>query len=91
MKAIHRKILELSLPYQDKRDDKGHARTVTDFAIMLLKTERADPDVVIPAAILHDIGWSKMPKKERFGPVKSKKIGNKETGSLRRKHEKLGA
>lgn len=81
MKAIHRQIWKLVLPYQDNRDNKGHVKTVVNFAILLLKTEKADADVVIPAAILHDIGWSKIPKKKRFG--------FKMTG--RREHEIIGS
>jgi HD superfamily phosphodiesterase len=58
---IFDEIWEKSKPYQDKRDDQGHAETVTNFAKELLKTEKGDEDIVIPAAILHDIGWSQIP------------------------------
>lgn len=66
MKKIYEKIWEESMPYQDKRDDEGHARTVTRFAIKLLETEPGDEEIVIPSAILHDIGWSKLSQEERF-------------------------
>lgn len=56
-----------SLPYQDKRNDEGHAQAVTMFAVELLgKVRGANSDVVIPAAMLHDVGWSKVPEIERF-------------------------
>ena len=94
MKSIHRKIWNLALPYQDKRDDKGHARTVVSFAIKLLKTEKADPDVVIPAAILHDIGWSRLSKKERFSIFKPEPAETGKTFSgdieIRKKHQDEG-
>jgi putative nucleotidyltransferase with HDIG domain len=65
-KEIYQKIWELALPYQDKRDDAGHAEVVTKFAIRLCKLEKANGDIVIPAAILHDIGWSRLSDEERF-------------------------
>jgi len=60
------KIKQLASPYQDKRKDEGHAETVTNFAIKLLGLEKADENIVIPAAILHDIGWSQLPDEQRL-------------------------
>lgn len=59
-------IWERALPYQDKRDDEGHAQLTLGFAKKLLETEKGDPDIVIPAIILHDIGWSQLPADRRF-------------------------
>lgn len=89
MKKIFEKIWNLALPHQDKIDDKGHARTVTSCAYRLLEKERADENIVIPAAILHDVGWSQLPRKERFlkfspTATKEEKIQN------RLKHQKEG-
>ncbi|WKZ24001.1 MAG: HD domain-containing protein [Candidatus Dojkabacteria bacterium] len=66
---ILRKFLplwNLALPLQDKRNDKGHAFLVTIYAQDIAKKEGADLDIVVPAAILHDIGWSKLSEKERM-------------------------
>ena len=52
------------MPYQDKRDDKGHAENVTYFALKLIDYLRGNREIIIPAAILHDTGWSQMTKKE---------------------------
>ena len=49
------KIWDMALPYQDKRDDKGHARIVTEYAIKLCSIENAEDKIVVPAAILHYI------------------------------------
>jgi len=92
VKKIFKKIWELALPYQDKRDDKGHAKMVTDFAFELLKTESADEDVLVPAAILHDIGWSQLSKEERFYIFKKKitkevEMKNKVKVNVRAKHQ----
>ncbi|MFA7662970.1 MAG: HD domain-containing protein [Patescibacteria group bacterium] len=64
MKKDFKKIWELALPYQDKRDDDGHAKIVTEYAIKLCKLENINDFVVVPAAILHDIGWSQLTKKD---------------------------
>jgi len=88
MKQIYEKIWKLALPYQDKRDDRGHAETVLHFALELLKREKADESVIIPAAILHDIGWSPLSKKERmfiFG-----KISHRDKIKMQKKHEEIG-
>jgi putative nucleotidyltransferase with HDIG domain len=63
-KEIYQIIWEAALPYQDKRDDAGHAEIVTKFSVKLCELEKANGDVVIPAAILHDIGWSRLSREE---------------------------
>ncbi len=88
MKEIYDKIWKLALPYQDKRGDKGHAKTVLNYAIELAKSENADEEIVIPAAILHDIGWSLLPGEERlsiFG-----KITKEDKIKVKKKHEEAG-
>lgn len=59
-------IWDLALPYQDARNDPGHARVVTKYAAHLCKLESTEEDIVIPAAILHDIGWSQLSEEERM-------------------------
>ena len=66
MKDIFNKIWELALPYQDKRDDSGHAATSLKYAQQLVELEDGDEDVVIPAIILHDIGYSQLTKERRM-------------------------
>jgi len=63
-----RDIWNKALPYQDTRDDVGHAKTVMQNAYKLLKYEKGEDEIVIPASILHDIGWAKIKKqlKSRF-------------------------
>ena len=57
MKKIYDTIWEEAIKMQDLRQDRGHARTVTDFAILLCKKLKGNEKIVIPAAILHDIGY----------------------------------
>ncbi len=88
MRTIFKKIWELAYPYQDIRDDQGHARTVTNMAYKLLDKETADEDVVIPAAILHDVGWSQVAKEKWQKIIKG--LTKKEEKELRREHELKG-
>ncbi len=89
IKEKFNQIWDLALSYQDKRDDEGHAESVLQFVSKLTELEKADEDIAVPAAILHDIGWSKVPKEEamkNFG----NKIGNNTKIELQKKHEEIG-
>jgi HD superfamily phosphodiesterase len=66
MKDIFKQIWELALPYQDKRDDSGHAATSLRYAQQLVELENGNEDVIIPSIILHDIGWSHLVKERRM-------------------------
>jgi len=89
MKKIYKEIWRRALKYQDKRDDKGHAQITLKFAQELLKGEKANRDIVIPAIILHDIGWSKLSLKERFLIFKPDTTDEQEF-RVRIKHQKEG-
>lgn len=67
---------------EDERRIK-HARRVTDYAERLLRTEGGDYDIVIGAAVLHDIGIHEAERKyhstggqyqEREGPPLARRI-----------------
>jgi dTMP kinase len=66
MKEIFDQIWQRALPYQDQRDDPGHAEVTLDYARGLVSSENGNQDVVIPAIILHDIGYSQLPKERRL-------------------------
>jgi len=87
MKKVHQKIWELALKYQDQRNDKGHAEITLEFVQKLLALEKANPDIIIPAIMLHDIGWSQCTKEERFSASFDKKISPKRERALRLKHQ----
>lgn len=89
MKQPFQKIWQLALPFQDQRDDLGHAQIVTNFAIKLCQIEKANDSIVIPAAILHDIGWSQLSPEERFLVFSPTNTPETEF-SLRLKHQDLG-
>jgi hypothetical protein len=66
VKEVFQRIWDLALPYQDKRDDSGHAEVSLSYAQKLVELEGGDEDVVLPAIILHDVGWSQLPREERM-------------------------
>lgn len=70
-------------PYQDSRNDPGHAEFVTYFALQLLKILGGKREIIVPAAILHDIGWSQMEWEFNIQKVNQREV--------RLKHEKIGA
>lgn len=61
-----KKIWKLALPYLKKGIRKRfdiHTKSVIRAMEELLEKEKGDPAILLPAAILHDVGWSKVPKK----------------------------
>lgn len=87
MDGIYEQILDLARPYLDVRDNEEHTTISYDFAVGLLNLEGGNPKVVLPAIILHDIGWKHIPEDlhlSAFGP------GKKDAG-LNRVHEIEGA
>jgi hypothetical protein len=66
MKKIFQQIWNLALPYQDQRDDPGHAEVALNFAQFLVRYEKGDRDIILPAIILHDVGYSQIPKERRM-------------------------
>ena len=66
MKEIFEKIWKLAEPYQDKREDTGHAITSLHYAERLLALGKGNEDVVVPAIILHDIGYSQLEQEHRM-------------------------
>ena len=71
IKDIYERIWELARPYLKTRKNDIHTEISTDFAQQLLAQEGGEEDIVIPAIILHDVGWKKVPEDvqlKAFGP-----------------------
>jgi len=86
MREIHKKIYELAKPYLNTRKNDIHIEISLDYALKLLEKEAGDSDVVIPAVILHDLGWWQVPEElqlRAFGPKATDK-------KLNRLHETEG-
>jgi HD superfamily phosphohydrolase YqeK len=70
------RLLETARPYllQGRPNDWEHTLRALEFGKTLLAEEGGDPEIVIPALILHDIGWSRVSKKDFFqAPILEKK------------------
>lgn len=83
MQGFHERLLELAAPYLDTRDNDLHVRVARQYAERLLEQVPADASIVIPAIILHDLGWKMIPEEAQssaYGPVIK-------DPALNRKHE----
>jgi len=80
MRKIYVEILQKATPFLKKGKRKDfviHTKWVVKSMEMLLEKEKGDEDILIPAAILHDIGWAKVPlslQKIRRGPKAKKAL-----------------
>ncbi|MFA6963505.1 MAG: HD domain-containing protein [Patescibacteria group bacterium] len=57
------KIWDLAMPYLKKgimKDFVSHTKYVVKSMEMIIDGEGGDEDILIPSAILHDVGWSKV-------------------------------
>lgn len=63
MKRIYIEMLQEATPFLKKGKNKNfviHTKWVIKSMEMLLEKEKGDENILIPAAILHDTGWSKV-------------------------------
>lgn len=90
MKEVYKRIWEAAEHMQDLRLDKGHAKIVTSFAIKINKILKGNEEIVIPAAILHDIGYYAADKGVLFLWCQKKLPENKEV-KLKELHMNEGA
>jgi HD superfamily phosphodiesterase len=87
IKPTYQKIFEQAKPFLRTRKNLIHTRIALRYALKLLEQEKGDAKVVIPAVILHDVGWKAIPEKlhlTAFGP-------NPSNPKLARVHELEGA
>ena len=83
MKSIYQDIWNLAKPYLNTRRNDIHTEISVDMAFKLMDSEGGDEEIVIPAIILHDVGWIKIPgnlQLNAFGP-------NAKDPELNRTHE----
>ena len=75
MKPVFEKIRQLSTPFLNTRHNDVHTTISTLLAFELMEREGGDEDIVIPAIILHDTGWKRVPADlhlQAFGPNTSR-------------------
>jgi HD superfamily phosphodiesterase len=74
MKPIYQKIFERVKPFLRTRKNLIHTQIALQYALKLLKTVKADDEIVVPAILLHDVGWKAVPESLQltaFGPNRS--------------------
>jgi len=59
--APYQSIFELAVPFLKTRLNLPHTYIVYQYAKLLLETEGGAREIVFPACILHDVGWSTVP------------------------------
>ena len=87
MTSIYQRILQEARAFLKTRKNFIHTKIVLRYALKLLEREEGDEEVVIPAVLLHDVGWKMIPEKLQltaFGPSPS-------NPDLARIHEVEGA
>lgn len=63
LSTLERRIWSLAKKYLDVRNNDVHSLYAYGIARQLLTlVPEADPDVVLPAILLHDTGWSQVPR-----------------------------
>jgi HD superfamily phosphodiesterase len=74
MKAIYQEIFERAKPFLRTRKNLVHTRIALRYALKLLRAVKADDEIVVPAILLHDVGWKAVPEPLQltaFGPNRS--------------------
>ncbi|MBI5248247.1 MAG: HD domain-containing protein [Desulfomonile tiedjei] len=80
MDERYKGIYELAKPFLNTRDNEAHTRVAYSFAKILMEAEGGDEGVVLPAIILHDVGWKIVPEELQltaFGPGKNNMAVNR--------------
>ena len=71
MEKKYHSIQQLAAPYLTTRQNDIHVAVVLRYARLLLGLEDGLEEIVIPAVLLHDVGWSRVPEDlllKAFGP-----------------------
>jgi len=54
---LYQRIFELAVPFLQTRDNEIHTKVSYAFAERLVSVEGGDRNIVVPAILLHDVGW----------------------------------
>ncbi|MDJ0985955.1 MAG: HD domain-containing protein [Desulfobacterales bacterium] len=85
-RPVFEQIYQLAQPYLNTRRNDVHIQISLQYAHELLNSEGGEESIVIPAIILHDVGWKKIPEDlhlRAFGPRAT-------APELNRTHEEAG-
>lgn len=80
MKKIYKKILEKALPYYERgrEGDVEHIKWLFETVPRFVDESEVDFDILIPVVILHDVGYSKVPKESDPLKLNIRKLHSKE-------------
>ncbi len=81
-----RDVFRSALPYLETRKNQIHTYVVYQFAQLIARQACGMPEIIMPASILHDVGWSAIPERDQLRAFKP----GKRDEDLRRKHETEG-
>lgn len=85
-RLVFKQIYQLAQPYLNTRHNDIHTEMSMQLAYQLLSAEGGQESIVIPAIILHDVGWHKVP-----AALHLKAFGPKATSpEINRTHEQEG-
>jgi HD superfamily phosphodiesterase len=87
MESVIESLWRLAEPFLNTRANDIHTPIAVRFAHELLRREGGDESIVIPAMILHDVGWERVPEHlqlSAFGPKAN-------APEINRIHEREGA
>jgi HD superfamily phosphodiesterase len=87
---LMQELFKQAEPYLKMRNDFIHTRVAHDFALLLLEKEGGNRNIVEPAIILHDVGWSSLKPQDIAHAYGLKATGAK-ARELNRVHEVQGA
>ena len=73
MENLYDRIHEKAKPYLDTRHNDVHVLLSYGFARSLLPYyPEADEEIVLPAILLHDVGWKMIPEDKATGLLRPK-------------------
>ena len=88
LRRVDRQIWELAAPYCATRSNDVHSLYAYGIARALLdELPEADPDLVLPAVLLHDTGWSSVPLHEILDALRPGARSTSSSMDVQRRHE----
>ncbi|HTY72519.1 MAG TPA: HD domain-containing protein [Acidimicrobiales bacterium] len=92
LRPLDERIWVLAAPALKVRDNDVHSLYAYGIASALLDVlPDADPDIVLPAVLLHDIGWSTVPLPEIMQALRPGARSSEASLAVVRRHEVEGA
>jgi HD superfamily phosphodiesterase len=84
MKEVHQRILETALPLYEKgrEGDVEHIKWLAKVISEYVDESEVDFDILIPVVLLHDVGYSKVPKGSNPYDLDIRKVHSEEGAKI---------